>query len=479
MLALPAASAYTAGLLYARLSDTRNPNEISIERQIENGHAFFAKNNIAHDCNTDHYVEPKGHRSGWSDVQRPAYRKLRRDVVSREHKVLVWCQVQERFTRAEDATAVIRHWIEDLGVDLVFDATLVSLVNFEDWLSVHTKSYIHSMESRLGKERMRKYFKTFYDSGAEHRRHPIFGLKIEGRGRERHNVANPETLPTVVAWLEQYQHGTVGAGTRGVKLARALGLTFLSKQHEPREASIQDLVSIVENLEHYKDFIPKSLYARCMAVRAKRMGHHQNHAQMKHPPLLLRGILRCGHCQSPLYQSVSTTAKRKYYCYRHPNESTVCAYRGVYRAAKAIDAQAVEKLGQLESISPLKREHIIETLTKVPRDLAGERRRAEREALLRARQRLMDGWLTAGLSPEEFRDQRKKIDTELEQYPDAPVPTSRLDRDTANLLFKHLGKRLLRAREFPEEGNAMAHAFFRLCEYDYETRKLKAKFTWE
>lgn len=475
---VPNGNAYAYGALYARLSDTRNPNEISIERQISNGHEFFKKNGIPHNCATDHYTEPPGHRSGWSEKQRPAYRQMRVDLVKRAGPGLVWCQAQERFTRAEDATTVIRHWIEDVRVDLVFDAEFVSLATFDLWLQVHTRTFIHSIESQLGSSRMTRYFKKFYDTGAEHRRNPIFGLKIEGRGAERHNVANPDTLPAVVGFLELYATGKVGTGTQGVRLMRASGYQFHDRQHHLRAVTSTHLLSIVRHLEHYQPFVTASLYQRCLRVRAARKNHAQNSARLKSPPLLLRGLLECGTCGAPLYQQRNEYTK--YDSYRHPNSKNVCPYEGVYRVARPLDAQAMQKLRELESLSAPSRKRIIALWTKVPRDVQGEKRRAARAALLAARERLLDGWLTAGLTPEEFKQKRMKLDAELATYPEqAAPPAPRTDPQTATRLFDELPANLLAAAHNPEIANDLASAFFKRCVLDFVTLSVCCECAWE
>lgn len=472
---------YAWGVNYARLSDTRNENEISVERQCDNAHDFFKRNKIPHDCATDHFIEPKGHRSGWSEKQRPAYRQMRESILRRtssprKGKGLIWCQDQSRFTRAEDATAVIRHWL-DMGVDLVFGDELVSLATFDEWMKVHTRSYIHSIESQLGKERMQRYYKKLYDSGAEHRRHALFGLEIVGSGKDRRSVANPETLPTVIAFLEIYARGNVGTGTLGVRLARGKRLQFLTKQKTWRPAVTDDLMSILENLEAYEPFIEPELYARAMQVRAARRRHKQNHAAMKHPPVMLRGVAVCANCGTALRQHSNVITR--YASYRHPSRKAECEFEGRYIAARGIDAQATAKLRELESIHPKNKATIIARLMMPPRDEQGERNRAERAALEQQRARLMDGWLIAGLSPEEFRKKREALDAALAELPDVPAPQAAMERERAESLFASLAQNLERAARAAEVGNELARAFFARCEIDYAMGGVECRWVWE
>lgn len=477
VLALPQNSGYAYGILYARLSDTRNAEEISIQRQIDNGHLYFKKHNIPHDCQTDHFVEPPGHRSGWSEKQRPEYRRMRLDIPKREGRGVLWCQAQERFTRAEDATTVIRHWIEDIGVDLVFDNDVVSLATFAQWMAVHTRSYIHSMESRLGSERMHRYYKKFYDSGAEHRRHALFGLKIVGKGAERKSVANPPALRTVVKFLKLYATGKVGAGTRGVANARAAGLLFQTKQHQPRKAVELDLRSIILNLESYKPFLTADLYKQCLKVRAARKHGKANSRPLTHPPVLLRGIATCAKCKHRLRQ-FSNPAKN-HYSYRHP-QNPACPYDGKFVTARLIDPPAAAQLRTLADLDAETRQHIIELLTTAPADVEGERRWEERKVLVEARQRLLTDWLTAGLTPEEFRDKRAEIDAALEKLPQQmPLAVSAMSTVEAEAMFDELPARLARLDEFPEEANDLARQWFRSAEVSFKTRKVKCKFAWE
>ena len=471
-----AGTSYVYGVNYARLSDTRNEKEISLERQLDNAHEFFKANHIPHDCAQDHFVEPKGHRSGWSDKQRPAYRQMRESIKMREGRGLIWCQDQSRFTRAEDATAVIRHWL-DMGVDLVFGNELVSLATFDEWMKVHTRSYIHSIESQLGKDRMTRYYRKLYDKHAEHRRHPLFGLKIEGAGIERRSVADPETLPTVIAFLELYARGDVGTGELGVRMARTLHLRFRTRKKVWRAAIREDLAQIVKNLEAYASFIEPSLYARCVQVRDARRRHKRNHAALKHPPVMLRGIAHCAACGASLRQF--SNGETGYRGYRHPYKQPVCKFDGKYIGSRRIDKRARERLGELDSIHPSSKANIVRRLTVAPRDKEGERRRAERSALENQRARLMDGWLTAGLTPEEFRAKREAIDAALELLPETKAPQAAMSEERADALFAALAKNLERAAEQPEIANELARAFFKECRIDYASGEVECKWVWE
>lgn len=468
---------YDYAVNYARLSNTQDPNEISIERQCDNAHGFFRKHRLPHNCETDHFIEPKGHRSGWSEAARPAYRRMRENLKARQGKGLVWVQAQERFTRAEDATTVIRHWIDDIGVDLVFGDELVSLANFEDWMRVHTRSYIHAMESQLGKERMRRYFKKFYDSGAEHRRHPIFGLAIEGTGKERHNVVNPETMVSVLGFLELYATGTIGTGSLGLRLVRERGLLFQTKQHTPRPATQTDLRCIIANLEYYQPFLDKALYERCLHVREERQHCWKNTAILKHEPLLMRGMMSCAACGIRLYQQSNRITEHS--GYRHPNFKYECVYESRQIGGRELDKFGYARLRELDSIPPESREHIIRRLTSVPEDEEGERDRNRKQALLVARNRLMDGWLVAGLTPEEFRDKRNELDVEIAGIPDRPPPVALMTEVEARQIFENLASVFDSAYATPTFANDLALLCFKSCKLDYATRQVEIKFRWE
>lgn len=312
-------------VIYARLSLTRNGENVSIERQLEQGHRYIAsRRGLAHNCATDHFVEPEGHRSG-TNTKRPAYSALM-DLVESRQVTLVWVVKQDRLTRADDFMQVLKTF-NKCGVELVIDQSPVDLNTFDGELNARFTGLFSTMYAMRVSHDQKRRIREEKANGVPVGGAPQ-GLKFAGHGMNRHYVPREDkfTMPdgsektylqTVEKFMELYATGNIGLPTICKRLNEC-GWKWRNKvTGEPEPLYIHKADDL--RFENYVTFFP-ALVARCIQVRTARSGRKQNRQQPSShfiPPKAY-GITYCVTCGRRLRSHRTNQNKLKGYYRHHP-----------------------------------------------------------------------------------------------------------------------------------------------------------------
>lgn len=427
---------HATGRLYARLSLTRRGDNLSIERQVELGRAWFKAHGFTR---VVEYVEPPGHRSGADDVHRPQYKKLLAEI--QPHDTL-WCAAQARFTRDDDVAKVVKKLFKQ-HITVVFGERVLNPDDLTDLTRVRLDGVVNALESSNASQRAKDAYAGWKRAGAYYTRKLPPGLKAEGHGLYRKRVASREGVWKIGEWLvvgekdtppcrdgqgefrgylecvqayyELYLREGLGA-RRAAQRLNQLGYYSRANGGVPRPVDESDPYQFRKLLDRYEGILDATLLRRVRAKLAERpVG--AGRAYVQHDPPLLYRMLTCAYCGHRYVTAWSNQYHRHYF--RHSHHA--CAHKHKYSAVK-LNAQLFEYLQPLQALTRADREAIAREMVRLRQahapqvDPTAQRARLDRQILNLERQ------LVQGRIREESYDTlRAEVQAELDRLP-APAP---------------------------------------------------------
>lgn len=412
-------------IVYARLSSLAG-DELSIERQID----LCTAEAQARGWSIEVLQEPVGQRLGrsnnnpagsWRDRQRPAWRQMLERVRNDPNLAAVVVADLFRASRSVRGMAEFLELCQKRGVVFVplkekemFDMKTAGGKAMVNMLTVLGQVYSDDSSRRV---------KTFYwhlkRSNAWVGKAPQ-GLKLEGRGTERHPVASKEAyraegksrtyLETVRAFFRLY----VGVRPIGLYLAAVLltekGYRVRTNAGTPKKPDRGILRQMLESVRAYRGVLPESLIEQVERRVLERKHRSFNGRRLKLPPALGWGVIYCATCHRKYY--LARQQDRTYY--RHDRGD--CADEQWIHHLK-IDNALLDLVARSLVLSDENKRKVAEHMSRQEKQTA-----ASAESLRSQLKRLELGYVKGILNEETYVEQRRELTQEIE---DASAPRDR------------------------------------------------------
>lgn len=247
-------------------------------------------------------AEEEGHRSGFSDAHRPAYKELERlveaDKVSTIYindRARIWRNAMEYM---QFLMFCVKHQTDvvpsiEAPIGDVSDPNQQLIEFIQGWQNEQYRNKI-SNSLRATKQDLK-------NAGLPYGNQARFGLKLVGSMFQR-RLEPSDDLPIVLELLHLYIVGDVGCARVAETLAQR-GHTWKNGKRRTRinERSVGELIAHVED---FQPFIHALLYEQVLAKRARMSNHASNGAAGTHPKLLLSMCLYCAKCGTR-YRSIT------------------------------------------------------------------------------------------------------------------------------------------------------------------------------
>lgn len=454
--------------VYVRISSLKDDRGVSVERQIDE----CIKLALSHGFPIDPaYIYLDNGVSG-KNLKRPAIQRLIAAIQANQiSRLYVWDL--SRLSRSVRDTEELLDLFAKHKVEFIAVNGFADISTPEGEMMTGFQAQLAQYWRKKTSKAIRDYYATLRADNIYLGRRPPFGLVVSGNGKQRKLSPHPETFPIVRAFLEMYADELAFAHVRGAELLVSSGLLWRDAKGNPRRPKPIDLQRVILLLPLYLPFLPVSLARRVQNVRAKRKNHKEN-SNVRRFGSLLRRVIACAHCESKLWMHRSDQWT---FSYRHP--FTDCAYAGKTISHTKPDEFVLDRLADLDKLSQADRAAIRAFLVAPAAD-PFVAQRAERQRIQNQLDKLVDEWLEVGLTPEQFRNKRDKLQERLTQTPAPPDPPSGMDEETADALMANLYASVAhQAATDAEIGNRIIAALFRQVTYNFQTKEITAHYTWE
>ncbi|MFC2037342.1 recombinase family protein [Chloroflexota bacterium] len=354
-------------LIYIRKSMVRNRrDEISPERQLSNCMAVAESHGWLVD-EGDIYQDAEGHRSGRSEVHRPAWRALKTRVITDPSVAAVIVNSLDRSSRSP------KDFFSFLDLIQTHEVELVSVTEQFDTSSAIGKAFlailmvIASLESDLASERTSSTIDYLKSQGIH------WGFTPYGYDRDDDTILVPnDDAPAVVRCCELYAQGSLSY----LKVARKLnaeGYRWRDKQGQPAPFSRYAVRSILSNILIYAGWVPvgrgKDMQINDEAKTIAELAFVTDAVQGQHEPIikdelanrvlatrhkrkalgvrrddyvyLLTPVLHCATCGQPLRGKVG---RRSGYTYCHRTRGKGCHHADGTFGAEALEGEVLQGL---------------------------------------------------------------------------------------------------------------------------------------
>lgn len=285
--------------------------------------------------------EGDGHRSAYSDKQRPGYREVE-SLLEADRISTLYINDRARIWRndIEYLMFLINAKKHDTDVVPVIEAPIgniddpmVRLIEFiNGWKN---EQYRNAVSNTL-----RATKQDFRNAGLYVGNRPRFGLSLVGKKFERKIVTNDD-FACVLEILSLYLAGK-GAGAIALTLSQR-GRTWAYSKTRRAPMLAESVLGLINHIEQYQPFLDPLLYEQVLARRQKRRGRKSNGRRTTHPPLFLSMLLYCQGCKSRFY----VNHHRDYSSYLHPGH-VVCSNPRRWVKSLLVDGQVWDQLAQMQ-----------------------------------------------------------------------------------------------------------------------------------
>ncbi len=335
-------------LCYLRLSD-RDVKEISIEIQRD------ACNEICRRFGwmPDFFEEGENTRGQFSAQKRTNLEKwveLYARALSDPTVAAIVAYDHQRVFRRTSAALFCAEELAPLGIKLMFAADGEFAINSpEAKFQATMKAGMSEYESLKVSARLRAHYAKVKETQGYAGHKYMFGLDRSGNSSHELVRWTPdENFPHVLRILELYQKGWMGTNTIADILA-AEGIMWRNQSDQPSRILPDTVRRLLYRLDLYAPHLPPELVKRVSEVRAQRARHKSNHAVMRHPPALLRGVLYCAECLTKFRQTIIPKGKdRTLVAYYSHSAIGGCRLHPRYQKQRKVNALFVQQLEYLE-----------------------------------------------------------------------------------------------------------------------------------
>lgn len=320
--------------IYCRIShdDPRNES-VSIHRQREELLALAKRNG---DFISEHLIFIDDKSGG--TLHREGLQKLLTLIKARQVKRLYIYELS-RLTRGDlSEVEQLLKLVEEYNVDVIPIYGFIDVSTPETEMVTYNQALLNRYWRRRTSYALKRYRKHAKQSGLYHAHKSPLGLIRSGKFP---NItwALTDDFPLVLEILDLYVNGK-GANTIA-RLLNERGRTWKSGIDTRKPLNPDSVLNLINGVERYKDFLPPTLLTLVSEIRKERKDRQGNHKPKIHPPLLLRGLVKCAVCGTSYYTHHDPKSVTYEWSYYHANHHPPCGTPYKSAPAKIFDRQAL------------------------------------------------------------------------------------------------------------------------------------------
>ena len=282
---------------------------------------------------------------------------------------------------------------------------------------------------------------------------PMFGLARHGSAKNNtvHWEPDVKQFPIVLAILQLYATDKYSCED----IAEILHRRGVKWKNPARQDSIpygNTIRRLIGRIEFYAPFVEDTiLFARVLEIREQRKNRRRNHAPLKHPTVLLRGLVFCPDCGRKFNQTYWQNREGKFYPYYSHAWVSFCIPAQRQVNASKIDSHILDALRPVFALTPDEVDYVVAKILQTQRLTLPSDSIAQAETLRAQIEKLNRDFPKTTMSVEEYNAVRAELQAQLNE-----LNADREQTDTPRYTEQSLRALLADARSFFEHTRAFS-----------------------